>query len=153
MATRKTAKQDQDILTETGVKIGKALAKTAHKAEVIKRKAKQTTKKIIEETVTKAGEKVAGFRRQKREEVPRSAQSGLHPKARESVEAALAAIAEEIRHYLVEHGPVPTVKILNVMKRRGNTTALVHAALGWSARECRIRFSEDGENVSLVSAG
>lgn len=127
-----TKKSSDNPMAETGIRVGKALARSTFKAEEAKRKAQQTAHKIIT-TATK----------KKAKESPLKSKSGL------PVEAQLGFVAGDVYDYLAKNGTTPVDKLVNAMKLRKNSAAIVYGAIGWLAREDRLAFSSEGAEVSL----
>ncbi|MEW6593992.1 MAG: winged helix-turn-helix domain-containing protein [Thermodesulfobacteriota bacterium] len=144
MATRKSPRTTKDALTKASVRVGKALARSSAKIEQTSRKAKRTARQLIESTVGRKEKRAAPAR-------PKgTAESPLKPNSAMTVEALTGFLAGDIYNYLSEKKLVETVDLFRAMKRRNNTPAYICAALGWLAREYKIRFLDDGEKIALV---
>ena len=156
MATQK----DKSTLTETGKKVGKALARSSHTAEETGQKMKAAAEKMVKTAAGKAGktvESAMGTIKKEVSELSRKRQAGataekgslFTPAKGMTVEGQIGFLAGEIFEYLSKNGPTPAAEIASVMKTRG-TLPLLGAALGWLAREAKIAFSQDGATVSLL---
>lgn len=145
MATSKRPRTTKDTLTDASVRVGKALARSSVKLEEGGRKARQAAKRLVESTVGKG-------RRQPPPAKPKNTvESPLKPNSAMTVEALIGFLAGDIYNYLAEKREIPTGELFKAMKRRNNTTAYICAALGWLAREYKIRFLDDGETIALMA--
>lgn len=142
--TTPRSRTQKDTLTDAGVRIGKALARSSVKVEQTGRKAQQAAKRLVEATMGK-GKKSAAPRRAKS-----TAESPLKPNSAMTVEALIGFLAGDIYNYLAEKKEVVTADLFRAMKHRNNSQAYICAALGWLAREYKIRFLDDGEKIALV---
>jgi hypothetical protein len=122
-------------LTETGIKVGKALARSSHKVEDTRRRVRKVAGNIVD-TVTP-----------KKETPPKK---GLFkPPADMPVADRLGFIAGDIYQYLLRMGTTPADTLVQKMMQDGNNQAMVFAAIGWLAREGKIAFSSDGDSLFL----
>ncbi len=155
MATKKSKKGK---LAEASAKVGKTLARSTHKAEDTGRKVKEQAEKLIkdatkkaEKTVDTAVSKVKKMTTTKKKPAAKTKKvSPFKPDKKMSVEGHLGFIAGDIYEYLEKNGTTEVEKIINIMKRRKNSTGLTCGALGWLTREAKVTFSKDGNKVSLI---
>lgn len=156
MATKK----NKATLTETGKKVGKALARSSHTVEETGQKMKNAAEKIVKDAAKKAEKTVESAIGKVKKEVrelthkkPACATSDkgqmFKPGKGTTVEGQIGFLAGDIFDYLTQNGPTPVTKITSVMKNRASLP-LIGAALGWLAREAKISFSKDGAKVSLL---
>jgi hypothetical protein len=159
MATQK----NKSTLTETGKKVGKALARSSHTVEEAGQKMKATAEKFVKKAAgkaEKAGKTVESAVDTVKKEVnqlSRKKASGttaaepplFKPSAGMSVEGQIGFLAGDIFAHLSKNGPTPVAEITSAMKNRGSLP-LLGAAFGWLAREAKIAFSQDGTTVSLL---
>jgi hypothetical protein len=159
MATQK----NKSTLTETGKKVGKALARSSHTMEETGQKMKATAEKLVKKATgksEKAGKTMESALDTVKKEVSQlgrkkvsgTAAAGaplFKPSADMSVEGQIGFLAGDIFAYLSKNGPTPVAEITSAMKNRGSLP-LLGAALGWLAREAKIAFSQDGLTVSLL---
>jgi hypothetical protein len=123
-------------LQETGMKVGRALARSSFKVEGTGRRVRKA-----------AGELVGTVARKK----PASKGKSLfQPPAELTVEARLGFIAGDVYQFLQGAGPTSTEKLAKKLMQEGNTQAMVCAAIGWLAREGKITFSPDGGTLFLA---
>ncbi len=150
-ATKKKATQgansEKDIITETSIKVGKALARTSVQAEKSTRK----VKKMAEELLESVGEKVS--RKKNTAAAKKNASSSreiaLAPASGLSVEGHLGFLAGDLYQSLKAKGDTPASELVNALKKRGHTEAMIYAAMGWLAREGQVTFTPDGKNLTL----
>ncbi len=145
MATTPRPRTTKNTLTDAGIRVGKALARSSAKIEQTGRKARRVAKQLVESTVGKKTKQPAPAIRPKGE-----AESLLKPNSAMTVEALIGFLAGDIYNYLAETKQVTTADLFRAMKRRDNNTAYICAALGWLAREYKIHFLDDGETIALV---
>jgi hypothetical protein len=122
-------------LTETGIKVGKALARSSFKVEDTGRRVRKVAGDIV------------GTVSLTKETPPRK--GPFLPRADMTVAASLGFVAGDIYLYLQGMGATPADKLVRKITRDGNTQAMVYAAIGWLAREGKIAFSPDGDTLFL----
>jgi len=155
-----TAAKGKSVLTETSEKVGKALARSSHKVEEAGEKLKKTAKTLaknaahkveetVEETVGKVKKEVSSLTKKKDAGCEKK-NSPLNPAKGMTVEGSIGFLAGDIYQYLTSNGSTAVDKIVKVMQGRTYNESLINAALGWLAREAKIRFSKDGSKVSLL---
>lgn len=159
MAAKKSKKNDRSLKT-AGVEVGKALARSTHTVEETGRKAKKaaenfvkTASKKAEITVETTLEKVKAAVKNPLAAAAKSkavAACPLTPGKGMDVPGHMGILAGEIYHYLSEKGESPVDRLLKSMKSGANSEALIYAALGWLARECKVTFTADGSKVKLL---
>ncbi len=145
MATPPRPRTTKSTLTEASIRVGKALGRSTAKIEHTGRKARQVAKQLVEATIGKPPKPAARIKTK-----GRAAESPLKPNSAMTVEALIGFLAGDIYNYLAETKQVATADLFRAMKHRNNTTAYICAALGWLAREYKIRFLDDGETIALV---
>ncbi|MFZ5776436.1 MAG: winged helix-turn-helix domain-containing protein [Thermodesulfobacteriota bacterium] len=157
MASKKTQAAAK-TLNETTIKVGKALARSTHQMEQTGRKLKKAAEKLVkeaghrveetvEETVDVIKKEVKSLTK-KKESAPANPLL-FHPGRGMTVEGQMGFLAGDIYHYLCDHGTVTVEKLHKQLAKR-HPAALIFAALGWLTREAKIRFSDDGQTVSLL---
>ncbi|HSR35675.1 MAG TPA: winged helix-turn-helix domain-containing protein [Desulfurivibrionaceae bacterium] len=144
MATTSRPRTTKDTLTNASVRVGKALARSAVAVEKSGRKARQMAEKLVGSPVAPKPKATPPAR------AKNTAESPLKPNSAMTVEALIGFLAGDIYNYLAENREVPTTELFRAMKHRNNSQAYVCAALGWLAREYKIRFLDDGEKIALV---
>jgi len=145
MTTSKRPQTADDPLTTASVRVGKALARSSVKIGKGSRKARQVAQRLIETTVANSKKGTATIPK------PRgNAEPPLKPNSAMTVEALIGFLAGDIYSYLAGKKQLATADLFKAMKRRDNTTAYICAALGWLAREYKIRFLDDGETIALI---
>lgn len=161
MSAKTAKKPSKSSLKETSVKVGKVLARSSHKVETTREKIKKTAEKMVEdaskkaeqtvsETVDKIKKEVSALTKGKTAKKERPKPPALMPKKGMAVEGHMGFLAGDIYDYLQKNGETEVDKIVNVMKRRKNSIAMIHAALGWLAREAKVSFSSDGANAFTI---
>lgn len=162
MAASKEKKSEKSALSETSVKVGKALARSSHKveqtgqkirkaAEKLAKEAKVVTHRIeesVDETVGKVKKEMVGLGKKKPAAQPGSRSCLFNPAKGMSVEICLGFLAGDVYQHLQERGGMPVSALCRAMEEKGAGVAMVSAALGWLAREAKISFSKDGAEVS-----
>ncbi|HIJ79494.1 MAG: winged helix-turn-helix domain-containing protein [Desulfobulbaceae bacterium] len=162
MPAKKNKKTDKSGLTETSIKVGKALARSSSKVEQTGQQVKTATQKLVksatemaEETfdatlhkIKEAGERVIGNKAAPAKKA--TLKNPFKPGKKMTVEKHFSELAEDIYAYLTENDETSVDKLTNVMKRRKNSVAVIYATLGWMSREAKISFSKDGANISAI---
>lgn len=142
-----SATPEKDLMTETSIKVGKAIARTSAKAEANTKKVKKMAEELLDTVSTKAGRpKNAGQKstaKRKKSELPLSPAPGL------SVEGHLGFLAGDIYHHLQAEGQTPVSTLLTTLKKRQHSEAMIYAAMGWLAREGQVTFTPDGRDLIL----
>ncbi len=156
MSAKKSKKADrgkkqEDIMTKTSVRIGKALARTSFKAEETSRKAKKKVKEIIDKTAAKATAtaKCASLAVSGEGDLSKSADF-LKQQKGATVESQLASLANSICNYLEKNGKTKTTKLLNAMMQQKNSKVAVYAAIGRLAQVGKIVFTAKGATIALA---
>ncbi len=159
MASKKTKKTNISMKT-AGVGVGKALARSTHTVEETGRKAKKAAENFVKTASKKAETTVETTLAKVRAAVKHPLTSAaknksavacpLTPGKGMDVPGHMGLLAGEIYHYLSEKGESPVEKLLKSMKSGANSEALIYAALGWLARECKVTFTADGSSVKLL---
>ena len=151
--TKKTGrgKKQDDLMTQTSVRIGKALARSSFKAEETSRKAKKKVKEIIDQTASRATEaaKCASEAITGEEDRGKSA-DWLPLKKGVTVDGFLDELAASICSYLEKNGKTKTTKLLNTMMQQKNSKVAVYGALGKLAQKGKIVFTAKGSSVALA---
>lgn len=144
-------KKQDDIMTKTSVRIGKALGRTSFKAEETSRKAKKRVKEIIDKTAAKATAtaKCASLAVSGEGDLSKSADF-LKQQKGASVDGQLDSLAAGICNYLEENGKTKTTKLLNAMMRQKNSKVAVYAAIGRLAQRGKIVFTAKGATIALA---
>lgn len=133
----------KDTLTEASVRVGKALARSSVTIEKTGRQARQMAEQLVGSAIGKKAKPATTRSKGK-------AESLLKPNSAMTVEALIGFLAGDIYNYLEEKREIATSELFRAMKRRNNTSAYICAALGWLAREYKIRFLDDGEKIALI---
>lgn len=146
MATTTTSrsKTTKNTLTNASVRVGKALARSTVAIEKTGRRVRKSASKLVEATMGK-GKQTTSPQKPKT-----TGESLLKPNSAMTVEALIGFLAGDIYNYLAKNREVATTELFRAMKRRNNTPAYICAALGWLAREYKVRFLDDGETIALV---
>ena len=145
-AQTKKGSKKQNTMTETGIKVGKALARTSVKAEKSTRKVKQMAEDLLD-SVT--GIKIAVPKTNQTPPPPRPYPLPLSPVAGLSVEGHLGFLAGDLYQILEADGETTTKKLVSTLKKRSHSEAMIYAAIGWLAREGRVTFTPDGKSLML----
>lgn len=154
MADKKKA-----TLEETGKKVGKALARSAHTVEETGMKMKKATEKLMKEAGKKAEktvESAVDLVKKEMKELAGKKTTGTKPETSAlfkpgkdmTVEGQIGFLAGDIFEHLAKHGPTPVAEMAKIEKKAN--PALFGAALGWLAREAKISFSSDGAKIYLL---
>ncbi len=139
-------------LTQTTEKVGKALARSSFKAESASKAAKKKVENIVGRVTQRTQHTIDKVAKLK----PPAKQSKVTSKPLFKTNGSLTAqeqiglTAGDIYLYLQANGEVAATKVVNAMKRRKNSQAIAHAALGWLARENKLVFSQDGASLRLA---
>jgi hypothetical protein len=155
MTTKKKGRKLEDGLKKAATSIGKTLARSQVKIEKTGRKAVKKAEKLVEGITHSAEEvlaKTAGKLKQAEERLSVEQERGatrFKGVGQKSVAEAIGILAGEIRNCMEEHEEIGASKLLSLMKARGNSDAMVFAAMGWLVRDKKIAISEDGKKVSL----
>ncbi|MDH4321820.1 MAG: winged helix-turn-helix domain-containing protein [Desulfobulbaceae bacterium] len=145
--TQPSTKPEKDIITETSIKVGKALARTSIQAE----KSTNKVKKMAEELLESVGEKVSRTKNAvaaKKKTAP-AREIALAPASGLSVEGHLGFLAGDLYQTLKAKGDTAASELVNALRKRGHTEAMIYAAMGWLAREGQVTFTPDGKNLTL----
>ena len=137
-------------LTETTEKVGKALARSSFKAESAGKKAKKKVEDIVGKVSRRSQQTATRPKTGQSNSKKSSAKALFKPGSGLSCSEQIGLAAGDIFHYLRDNGQLPADKVVNAMMRRKNSQAICLAAIGWLAREDKISFSEDGEQLSLA---
>jgi len=148
----KNQKQDQttkekDIITETSIKVGKALARTSVQAEKSTRKVKKMAEELLETVGDKVSRKNISEKVKKIGELSRDIP--LAPAAGLSVEGHLGFLAGDLYQTLKAEGETSTAELVKTLKKRCHSEAMIYAAMGWLAREGQATFTPDGKSLTL----
>ena len=140
-AKKNTKKQSaqKDLMTETSIKVGKALARTSIKAEKSTRKVKKMAEELLDNVTGKHPKKTSA----RATSIPLAPASGL------SVEGHLGFLAGDIYQILNSKGETAATELVGTLKKRTHSEAIIYAAIGWLAREGQITFSPDGKMLML----
>ncbi|MDH3393283.1 MAG: winged helix-turn-helix domain-containing protein [Desulfobulbaceae bacterium] len=135
-------------MTETSIKVGKALARTSIKAEKSTQKVKKMAEELLD-TVTgkQAGKKNTATKTKKT--ATRSRALPLSPATGLSVEGHLGFLAGDLYQILETDGETAVNKLVGSLKKRSHSEAMIYAAIGWLAREGQVTFTPDGKNLML----
>jgi len=139
-------KAENDFITETSIKVGKALARTTVKAESSTKKVKKMAEDLIDAVSAKAAgvkKSAAAPRKAPQSRLPLAPASGL------SVEGHLGFLAGDIYRHLEAEGQTEVNTLLQVLKTRQHSEAMIYAAMGWLAREGRVTFTPDGSSLTI----
>ena len=150
--TKKTSrgKKNDDLMTKTSVRVGKALARSAFKAEEAGRKAKETVKEIVDRTASQASKSAKTASKTIKEVADLSKSTDfLKPPKGVSVLGQLDKLAKEICGYLEKNGKTKTEKLVNAMMQQKNSKVAVYGAIGRLAQKGKIEFTTKGSTLSL----
>ena len=142
-----SAPPEKDLMTETSIKVGKALARTSVKAETSTKKVKKMAEELLDTVTAKTTKKKSD-----RPQPPMAKKKGalpLSPAPGLSVEGHLGFLAGDIYHHLEAEGQTAVSKLLTALKKRQHTEAMFYAAIGWLAREGQVTFTPDGKDLTL----
>jgi hypothetical protein len=149
----KKAKIESDLngslLTETSIKVGKALAKSALKAEATGKKAKDAATKLVETVKEKSGVSVLKEAKKVVKKTKAVNRATFPLQDNLSVKMRMGFLAGDLFHYLKENGETKIDKLVRIMQKRKNTKAYIFGAIGWLTREGKIAFSKDGNKIDL----
>ncbi|MFC1513067.1 winged helix-turn-helix domain-containing protein [Thermodesulfobacteriota bacterium] len=141
-STKKSTKKQapkKDAMTETSIKVGKAIARTSVKAEKSTQKVKKMAEELLD-TVTS---------HQTKKSTPRPRPLALSPAAGLSVEGHLGFLAGDLYQILKADGETAVNKLVNTLKKRSHSEAMIYAGIGWLAREGQVTFTPDGKSLML----
>ena len=140
-------------LSETTEKVGKALARSTFKAESAGKVAQKKVEDLVGKVSQRAHEAMDAVNKlthpdnkvtdTKKTPLPFKAAKGL------TIPEQFGFTAGLIHTYLDQNGLVPTTRLINAIMQKKNSKANVLAAMGWLAREDKLKFSKDGEMISL----
>jgi len=153
MPAKKKNRKLEEGLKKTAAALGKTLARSQDKVEKSGRRAAKAAKKLVK-TMTHTAEEVLAKTTDKLRQAEEMLEANEKGKSRfkglgqKSVAEAIGILAGEIRIYLEEHEEIGASKLLSVMKKRGNSDAMVFAAIGWLVKEKKVAISEDGKKIS-----
>ncbi|MDH3393350.1 MAG: winged helix-turn-helix domain-containing protein [Desulfobulbaceae bacterium] len=140
--SRENTASKQTTFTETGIKVGKALARTSAKAERSTRKVKKMAEELLDS--------VTGKKAAKAKSTPKPQALTLSPAAGLSVEESLGFLAGDLYQLLKSNGKTTSKKIIGTLKKGGHSEAMIYAAIGWLAREGKITFTPKGDKLVLL---
>jgi len=153
------AGKKKSALEETGRKVGKALARSAHTVEETSQKMKKATEKMVKEASRKAEKTVeSAVDLVKKEVKVLTGKRTVTDKGKGapmfkackgmSVEGQIGFLAGDIFEHLSKHGTTKVSELAGAIKK--TSPAMLGAALGWLAREAKLSFSKDGSEVYLL---
>lgn len=137
-----------NTMTETSIKVGKALARTSVKAEQSTQKVKKMAEELLDTVTGKQTDKKVTAPKTKKS-APRPRPHPLSPAAGLSVEGHLGFLAGDIYRYLETDGNTAVNKLVSTLKKSNHNDAMIYAAIGWLAREGQVTFTPDGKNLTL----
>ena len=141
--TKKTQQKKQTAITEVGIKVGKALARTSAKAD----EGTQKVKNIAEELINSVAGKHTDSKTKKNALQPRNLP--LSPAPGLSVEGHLGFLAGDIYQILKTERETAINKLISTLKKHKHSETMIYAAIGWLAREGQVTFTPNGRNLIL----
>lgn len=154
MTDRKDSNNDttSTFMKDTGMKIGKAIARSRHRAEEVIKIARNVSDEL-KGTFPEAAEKIIESARkavsQKKPAPGIKVRSAFRTDGETPIEEGLTRLADEIAGYLKENGETTVEKITNVMMRRKNSMAMVYGAIGALVQAGKIGFDATGESIKI----
>lgn len=155
MAIKKKSQKLEDDLKQAAASIGKSMASSQVKIEKTRKQAMKGAGKLVSKLAHSAEdilEQTSRKIKEVEEKISGGGESGsnrFRSTGKKTIAESIGLMAEETRLYVEEHEEIGVARVLNIMKSRGHSEAMVFAAIGWLMRDQKISISSDGKKISL----